>query len=99
MPSTRSRRRVRRSPAQWRRLIAEQAESGLAQEAFCRARGLAVSSFCNWRRKLAASAAVGDGEALPAFIELAPQTRAPTDEGWDVELELGVGVVLRLRRR
>lgn len=86
-------RRVRRSAAQWRHLIQEEARSGLAQRAFCARHGVAPSSLRLWKRKLGA-----EGE-LPStqFIELTPDT-AETAHGWDVELELGDGVRLRLRR-
>jgi transposase-like protein len=46
------RRRVRRSAEQWSSLMAEHADSGLSIAAFCRERGLTVSSFHAWRRRL-----------------------------------------------
>lgn len=44
--------RVRRSAEQWAGLLAAQASSGLSIAAFCRARGLSVSGFYGWRRRL-----------------------------------------------
>ena len=62
------RRRVRRSAEQWASLIAAQADSGLSIEAFCRERGLAVSSFHAWRRRLSAERA--EAAATRRFVRL-----------------------------
>ena len=35
--------------ARWRRLIEEQAKSGLTQEVFCRAQGVSVHGFRDWK--------------------------------------------------
>jgi len=85
----------RRTPALWKQIIAAQAASGQGQEAYCRRHRIAYSSFCRWKRALA-------GTHVPApvlppvdFIELAPPRMAAR---WEVELELGEGVYLRLRR-
>ncbi len=37
--------RPRRTAEQWRSLIAEQAESGLSQQAFCKRKRLSLSTF------------------------------------------------------
>jgi putative transposase len=95
-------KRARRSSAQWQRLIAEQADSDLTQSAFCRARGISPSSLKYWKRRLAGLAASTVDVAGPGFVEL---TAAVADDAvagghsWDVELDLGTGMVLRLRRR
>lgn len=53
----------------WSRIIREQQASGLTIAAFCGERGVAVSSFYPWKRRLReAGAAAGIMEA-PAFIE------------------------------
>lgn len=57
-----------------------------------------MSSFERWRRALgqpAAARAPSGGE--PLFLELTTDARASARD-WDLELELGAGVVLRLRR-
>ncbi len=87
--------RKRRSGSQWKRLITEQSESGLSQRAFCDSRGLAYSSFCNWRRRLGAHSSEPDSGGGFIEVEVGPGH----DEQWDVELTLGEGVVLRVRRR
>jgi hypothetical protein len=88
------RRHVRRSRSDWQQLIDEQARSGQSQRAFCAARALSAKSFQHWKRQLAATA------ALPAapWLELGALPERPVATGWDLELALGDGVCLRLRR-
>jgi hypothetical protein len=76
-----------RSRADWERLVSDFERGGLSRKAFCEQASVSVSSFDYWRRKLAAKA--------PGFIEL------PTIErrvAWEIELDLGGGMALRLRR-
>lgn len=83
---------IRRSRDEWRRLIDEQAGSGQTQVAFCAAHGISVGSLQNWKRRLAAP------DATPApWLELGALTEARSAT-WDIELELGDGICLRLRR-
>ena len=84
-------RRVRRSREEWRRLIDEQADSGQTQAAFCAAKGISVASFQNWKRRLAA-------EVSPEpWLELGSLAQQRTS-AWDIELQLGDGICIRLRR-
>ena len=62
------RRRVRRSAEQWTALIAAQATSGVSTAAFCRERGLAVSTFHAWRRRLSEAQALSSAER--GFVRL-----------------------------
>ena len=97
--------RARRTAAQWRKLIDRFDGSGQTRAQFCAANGLALSTFDLWRRKLGETQAAAD-EAPPEslFVELTNATepagsRTPAGGGaWEVEVELGAGVVLRLRR-
>ena len=90
----------RRSEEEWRALLWEQRESGLSQRAFCKRKGLALSSFRNWKRRLTTT-------TVPAeppdhhWLELPVGPSRPTDPGghWDIELDLGNGCCLRLRQR
>lgn len=104
-------RRVRRSESQWRSLVSAFERSGEARRAFCTRQGLALSTFDWWRKRVGGGAAVArpDRAALrprsaPGFVELtaAPVARAaprgPNQSGWALELELGNGLVLRLRQ-
>jgi len=54
--------------ARWTRIIRDQDASGLTVAAFCARRGLAVSTFYPWKRRLA-SAAEFSHAATPAFVE------------------------------
>ena len=101
-----TRRYARRTVAQWRKLIERFDRSGQTRGDFCAAHGLALSTFELWRRKVGETQATSD-EAPPEslFVELTNGTeptgpaRTATGAGaWEVELELGAGVVLRLRR-
>ena len=78
-----------RGRGDWERLVAAYEQSELTRKAFCAERSLSMSSLDYWRRKLRREA------TAPGFIEL-PALGGSAE--WDVELELGGGVVLRLRR-
>ena len=98
-PPCDARRAARRSAAQWQALIERFEREGQTRRRFCAAHGLALSTFDLWRRKLRAASAQSGQEAEALFVELSgaavERTRAPS---WEVELELGAGVVLRVRR-
>ena len=99
-----SNRRARRSPAQWQGLIERAAHSPLSIGAFCGSEGISTASFYSWRRRLGAvalGAAVAETTAEDgAFLELGVLgSGAAGPAPWDIELELGAGLVLRLRRR
>ena len=95
----------RRSKSEWQRLIDEQTASGLSQKAFCGQRGVPLATFGYWKRKLqaespSAAAPTGSGTdtvSLADWVELPPRGLV-SDSGWQVELELGNGLCLRLRR-
>ena len=97
MPSA-TRTHRRRSGEDWKRLIAEQQQSGLSQEAFCRERGLALSTFCNRKRRLAETTPASHS-AQSDWLELPVGLTPPISVNWDIELDLGNGVCLRLRQR
>ena len=63
------------------------------QEAFCRGRGIAPSSFQHWKRKLERV----EPDTSPDWVEL-PVDLPCSTVSWDIELSLGDGLVLRLRR-
>ena len=93
----RSPTRSRRSRAQWRRLLDAQATSGLSQQAYCAQHHIAYSSFCRWKRELASVERTARPAGTTPFVELT--VPAPAAESrWEIELELGNGVFLRLRR-
>lgn len=87
------RRHVRRSASDWQQLIDEQARSGQSQTAFCAARAVSQTRFQHWKRRLAATPS-----SVPTWLDLGSLPERAPATGWDVELELGAGVCLRLRR-
>jgi putative transposase len=97
-------KQARRSASEWRALLRAFAQSGMTRTQFCEHHGLSLSTFAWWRSHLRReSTAVSQTTPAPAsalFVELAQaeQTVAAVSANWDVELELGSGVFLRLRR-
>jgi hypothetical protein len=104
MPTLTSRtRHQRHSATQWQTWLHEFASSGLSQSEFCRRKGLTLSAFHNWRKKLGQVPAPALSSPPEPFIEIKPPSAhniAPDafrPAAWDLELELGHGRVLRLR--
>ena len=96
-PNLKSRTRVMRTQSQWKALLKEFNSSGLTKSAFCKKHRIATSSLYRWQQLFAEHAAPTD------FIDVTQplsRTAAPAgagDNDWQVELELGAGIVLRLR--
>lgn len=91
MPQTKRKKRAR---VEWEQRMGRYEVSNLSQREFCAQHGLAYSSFCYWRRQLRTAASV-ETEA-PAWIELSTEPSNETPD-WRIELDLGHGVVLRVR--
>lgn len=87
-------RRSRRNADQWRELLDRFDRSGQTREQFCTAHDLGLSTFGRWRKRLCRQLPMGSSDAL--FVELAQDV--PASQSWDVELQLGAGMYLRLRR-
>lgn len=99
----------RRPRADWLALVREQRDSGLSAAAFCRERGLVYQTFVGRRRALdgelalcAEVPAADPTSPLPSFVEIgvAEPVLSPDTCGadWLVELDLGDGLQLRVRR-
>lgn len=91
MLETKSKKRKR---AQWEQLMASYEASDMAQREFCVKHGVAYSSFCYWRKQL--RTAVSAETEVPALVELRALASSETP-AWRVELDLGKGMVLRVR--
>ncbi len=94
--------RVRRNTEQWQDIIHRFEQSGQTRDAFCAEQALALSTFSRWRQRLRALSALPprSNEAI-SFVELPVADDAmgvPSSVDWDVELQLGADIVLRLRR-
>ena len=87
---------VRRSPDEWRAILERFERSGQSHREFCLAEDLAPSTFSWWRRKLRRSGPNGVAVDGAVFVELAADRAESLT--WDAELDLGGGMVLRLRR-
>jgi hypothetical protein len=87
--------RIRRSPEQWHQILDELESSGLSRSAFCRQKGLLAETLRQAERR------VGRHEQRARFVELSSPALLDDEprRRWDIELELGDGVVLRLGRR
>ncbi|WP_428946840.1 IS66 family insertion sequence element accessory protein TnpA [Acidithiobacillus ferrooxidans] len=102
----------RRSAAEWRALVAQQAVSGLPIGAFCRKVSVSTASFYRWQGLLqkngdsGMAAAVTAPRRTPDFVDLgaledlAPSARrdAAASPRVELRLELGGGLVLHLVR-
>ncbi len=93
VPVSGSRVRVCRSAEEWAGIVADHERWDGTQVSFCASRGISVQSLQYWRRKLGFTPGSGSTGSC-GFVELS----AAPEPAWDVELSLGEGVVLRLRR-
>jgi hypothetical protein len=88
-----------RTQGQWKALLAEFNTSGLTKIAFCNKHRIATSSLYRWQQLLAGQAGVTDfiDVTEPLSREPVPAPSLARANDWQVELELGAGIVLRLR--
>lgn len=89
--------RVKRSPAEWRRVFEKCEASGLSGLAFCQRERIPRSTFTRWQQRLRVASSPADAAA---FVELPLVTTAgdaPLSAA-ALELSLPGGVVLRWRR-
>jgi len=98
----------RRSASEWSALIERQAASGQSQRDFCETEGLAVSTFTYWKRKLGGVPVAKRGveqdrplftplQVLPNSAEAAAEVE-PAGSGWSIDLDLGDGLRLSIRK-
>jgi len=84
----------RRSRAEWEQLMADYESSHQTQRDFCALHDVAYSSFCYWRKRLRMPV---EGEStVSPLIEL-PVLTPDERPVWRIELDLGAGIVLRIR--
>ena len=89
-----TRRRVRRTADEWRKLIAEQARSGLTQREFCSQHKVGVSTFGKARQRFSGDD-TGTTVHVPDFVPV--ETTAHDAGHWELELEVAQRVVIRLK--
>jgi len=86
---------TRKNRAEWVELMAAYEASDLSQREFCENHDVAYSTFGYWRKRLR-SPVVSLKPASEPLLELSPLTLNDTRD-WRVELNLGSGVMLRVR--
>lgn len=93
--------------AYWQAVLDAQNSSGLSVRRFCAERGLALSQFYYWRRRLGAvgienppSEVDPDAGRAPAFVEfdLGRSVAAREPPPLEIRLDLGGGCTLSIRR-
>ena len=101
-----------RNAAQWRELIDRFSRSGLTRKAFCAREGIGESTLGAWQRRLRNTVyptAPETGQEVGADRGLFAEFTLPGSmdgdrpaeqctQPWDVELDLGDGMCLRIRR-
>ncbi|MDA1073865.1 MAG: hypothetical protein O3A63_03765 [Proteobacteria bacterium] len=88
-------RRRRRSASEWSSIVADFRESGLSARAFCHETDVALSTFTKWLRR---QRLVETTPTAPRFVALEGEV-SPSVSSWEMELDLGDGMTLRLRRQ
>ncbi len=91
-------RRTRRTPQQWQAIIDRQADSGESASQFCDSNALSYPVFCRWRAKLTSTKPIRLTKKPAPLIDLSSLVSIPQRQVWDIELELGDGMTLRMRR-
>jgi hypothetical protein len=82
-------RRVRRSEGEWRLIVERFEASGVSRAEFCEGEGIGLGSFSRWQQKLR-DPKRGGKKFIDLWGSAAPRS-------WRMELDLGSGVVLRIR--
>jgi len=85
----------RKSREEWVALMAEYEAGDLSQREFCERYEVAYSSFGYWRKQLCSQATASVLPSEP-LLEL-PSLVSNKSTEWRVELDLGSGMVLRVR--
>lgn len=88
-------RYARRGEVEWRRMMSEQAASGMRIDAYCQQHGISVANFYRWRRLLATGAATNHRVGESPFVELG--TLTPGHAGKTrIDFRLTLGTLLSL---
>ena len=88
-------RRSRLSREDWQQLIRSQTKSGQTEAEFCAQRSISLTRFGHWKRRL--EKATSNTTDNTNWLEL-PSLPVGIASGWDIELDLGNGLCLRLRK-
>lgn len=83
--------RTRRTSRQWQQIVDRHADSGQSARQYCQINSLSYPVFRKWRKQLSS-------EPQASLIDLTALVAPTRQTGWDIELDLGDGMALRLRR-
>ncbi len=99
-PKPRPKTKTWRTKTQWKELLEEFASSGLTKSAFCKRHQIASSSLHKWLKYFEGKSAGAEFIDItePLAKATSPLPAPKNDSQWQVELELGAGVVLRMRK-
>ena len=89
-----TRTNIRRDRAAWEQLMAQYEAGHIPQRLFCEQHGIAYSTFGYWRKQLRQSASLEKPSTALVELPMFPLEQVPD---WRVELDLGQGVILRLK--
>jgi len=94
--------RIVRSKAKWQQIINQYDSSSQTQADFCREQDIAPMSFYKWRKRLSKEPQSDHFiDISQSIVSVKPIDQQPSrmDEPslWQVELELGQGMILRIR--
>lgn len=90
--------KTRRSQDQWQLLLNQYDPQIMTVDEFCQQQKISQSTFYMWRKKLMPD--IEENNSIPLFVKI-PQSissPSPTTVPWDVELEIGGSIVLRIRK-
>jgi len=98
-PQKERKAKVIRTKAQWKALLDELNGSGLTKSAFCKSHQISTSSLHKWQKHFSAQSTAAEFVDITGPLSrVAPPLPIPKDDNhWQVELELGSGMVLRVR--
>ena len=99
LPRNSSLSRPRKKVSEWQSLINEYEQSSLTRKQFCERESLPLSTFDYWRHKLRQPEEEYGDESV--FVALTSDSGATRSDAlpWDIELQLGESLFLRLRHR
>ena len=99
MKTQTKRSQKQRTLEQWIKLINEFDPKLQTINEFCKIKNIGTSSFYKWKGKLDLTESTAKAER-PVFVPIQTQSQSiiPNTPEWDLELELGHGIILRLSK-
>jgi len=93
------RTQVHRTPKQRHQLVNEFDPSQQTIHAYCKKNNIGTSNFYKWKAKLGMHEST-EKEEIPTFVPIQTHlsSNTPQTPGWDLEFELGQGIILRLSK-